>query len=396
MELRPPSTDTRPLRRTSRLSTPSDLPMSRVERRRLEREREAKRQALLAKIEKARREGSPLRESVDDVAPVEPTPVLAAVSTVPEPEVCEELAAVELVAAEPVAIEPAAAEPAAAETEPVESRRVDTQILTLVPQTAPEITSLRRASRPTRYLQAAAAVLVLGMGMSLPYLFTPNAQAEAETATSVVLSERTVEQPSALAPSLALDPVSRARSTYEQAAEQAQQRPAGMCPVDGASSISSAFENTADIIIYPMAKGTYHITSPYGWRSDPFTAERSFHLGVDMAGPRNTPIYAAADGVVLHAGAGIEGRSNNVIVIEHNVKGEKFYTWYVHMYDDGVYVKEGQHVKAGQIIAGVGSNGYSTGPHLHFEVHNADNKTVDPITFLRAHKALDVSKLCNK
>ncbi|WP_336770219.1 peptidoglycan DD-metalloendopeptidase family protein [Bacillus bombysepticus] len=115
----------------------------------------------------------------------------------------------------------------------------------------------------------------------------------------------------------------------------------------------------------PLKAGSYRISSPYGYRSDPFTGERWFHNGMDYAAPVSTPIYAAADGEVLYSGKA--SGFGHWIVIAHN---NGLYTIYGHMYGDQLYAKVGQKVKRGQHIAGVGSDGQSTGPHLHFSVAN--------------------------
>lgn len=177
---------------------------------------------------------------------------------------------------------------------------------------------------------------------------------------------------------------------------------AAQCGVrSSANSLVSAFAADENLVVHPMAKGTFRVTSPFGWRSDPFTGLSSFHLGVDYAGPIGTPIYAMADGEVIYAGEGIEGRSSNVVVVSHEINGEKYSTWYVHMYADGVYVKKGEKVRAGQLIAGVGSEGHSTGPHLHFEVHKGhelygvkQEDILDPEVALVDLGAIDVSELC--
>lgn len=135
-------------------------------------------------------------------------------------------------------------------------------------------------------------------------------------------------------------------------------------------------------VVQPMQEGTYRNTSVYGPRWG------SFHTGTDYAAPLGTPIHAIADGDVIWAGDGRDGRSGKLIIIHHVIDGQDVYSWYGHMYTDGVYVAEGDHVTAGQLIAGVGSNGRSTGPHLHFEIHTGElGNAVDPLIFLAAAEA---------
>lgn len=145
----------------------------------------------------------------------------------------------------------------------------------------------------------------------------------------------------------------------------------------------------------PLQQGVYRLTSAFGYRVDPIYGDVSMHAGQDFAAPMGTPIHAVADGVVTHAGAGIQGRSSNLIIVKHEIGGKTYYTWYIHMYDNGVLVKKGDKVKAGQTIGLVGSNGNSTGPHLHLEVHSAADKLMDPVAFLKSHGAQDPTKLCN-
>lgn len=103
------------------------------------------------------------------------------------------------------------------------------------------------------------------------------------------------------------------------------------------------------------------ITSYFGTRSDPITGEFSTHGGTDIAAPQGTPILAAADGTVVaatwHNGYGY------YVKIKHN---NTYSTLYGHCSE--LHVSAGQKVKQGQLIAKVGSTGYSTGPHLHYEV----------------------------
>lgn len=108
------------------------------------------------------------------------------------------------------------------------------------------------------------------------------------------------------------------------------------------------------------------------------------HAGEDLAAPADTPILAAADGVVSHVSCSSwRGRSPCNILIDHGVddQGRTVQTLYNHMYPEDVYVQVGQEVAAGEKIAGVGTNGRSTGNHLHFEVW-IEGSPVDPQTFM--------------
>jgi murein DD-endopeptidase MepM/ murein hydrolase activator NlpD len=103
------------------------------------------------------------------------------------------------------------------------------------------------------------------------------------------------------------------------------------------------------------------------------------HWGIDLAAPKLTPEYAAEDGVVLRAGAA-SGFGQAVYIL--GVSGDV--TVYGHM--EKIEVSAGDVVSAGDTIALEGSRGQSTGPHLHFEVHQGgmDGKRIDPVTWLRA------------
>jgi murein DD-endopeptidase MepM/ murein hydrolase activator NlpD len=105
----------------------------------------------------------------------------------------------------------------------------------------------------------------------------------------------------------------------------------------------------------------------------------TFHYGIDFAAPMHTPEYAAADGVVIRAGAA-SGFGLAVYILHDS--GDV--TVYGHM--DKILVSAGQVVQAGQTIALLGMRGESTGPHLHFEVHQGgmDGTRIDPLPWLRA------------
>lgn len=117
------------------------------------------------------------------------------------------------------------------------------------------------------------------------------------------------------------------------------------------------------------------ITSPFGWRSNPFGGSPDFHPGLDIGVPMHTTVRAAADGTVIMAQW--YGGYGNFVLIDN---GGGISTGYGHL--SGFYVSKGQHVVRGQPIASSGSTGWSTGPHVHFEVRK-NGKPVDPSPYLR-------------
>jgi murein DD-endopeptidase MepM/ murein hydrolase activator NlpD len=140
---------------------------------------------------------------------------------------------------------------------------------------------------------------------------------------------------------------------------------------------------TTGKLLWPIPYAT--ITQGFGPTPYAFEAAYAgfphFHTGVDLAVPLGTPVFAAADGVVVDArgmtdGAGALVGYGNYVVIQHDA-GLK--TLYGHLLAIGV--REGDVVKRGQLIGLVGSTGNSTGPHTHFEVR-IDNSPVDPMQML--------------
>ncbi len=121
------------------------------------------------------------------------------------------------------------------------------------------------------------------------------------------------------------------------------------------------------------------ITQPFGPSSYPFEPPYGgyahFHTGLDLAGPRGTPIVAAADGVVAVAEVSTVGYGDHIILAH----ADGLLTLYGHL--DVMLVQPGQIVKAGQVIGLMGSTGNSTGPHCHFEVR-INGQPVDPRPFL--------------
>ncbi len=117
-------------------------------------------------------------------------------------------------------------------------------------------------------------------------------------------------------------------------------------------------------------------SSPFGWRNHPLRRQREFHTGLDFRGPIGTPIYATADGVVELVRPNRTVGFGNLITLSHSYG---FKTLYAHL--DRMIVNQGQFVQKGQLIGYLGNTGYSTGPHLHYEVRYL-NRPLDPKNFV--------------
>ena len=109
-------------------------------------------------------------------------------------------------------------------------------------------------------------------------------------------------------------------------------------------------------------KGTYFMSSGYGYRTDPVYGGQAFHRGQDFAARIGTPVYATGDGVVELVEFQFRGYGNEVI-INH---GYGYQTLYAHL--NTIEVQKGMKVQRGERIGTVGRTGKATGPHLHYEV----------------------------
>lgn len=116
------------------------------------------------------------------------------------------------------------------------------------------------------------------------------------------------------------------------------------------------------------------VTSPYGYRKDPFTKKLSFHRGIDIAGKLGDPVYAAAGGIV--DSVGYDKLHGHNIIVEHT---QGLRTWYMHLNSSDV--RKGEPVDKGQPIGKLGTTGRSTGPHLHYEVL-IGGRSSDPSPYL--------------
>ena len=137
---------------------------------------------------------------------------------------------------------------------------------------------------------------------------------------------------------------------------------------------NSGTENRKDssLPVWPLEA---RVSSSFGLRKDPFTGQRKFHDGIDLAAQEGTDVKAVMAGRVQITDD--QKGYGRVVVLDH---GHGFTTLYAHNRD--ITVKAGDWVTKGSTIAKVGSTGRSTGPHLHFEVKK-DGKNLDPESFLK-------------
>ncbi|MGQ0569551.1 MAG: murein hydrolase activator EnvC family protein [Armatimonadota bacterium] len=113
------------------------------------------------------------------------------------------------------------------------------------------------------------------------------------------------------------------------------------------------------------------MTSRFGFRVHPIFSRRHFHTGVDISARFHAPVRAASDGTVLFAGW--YGGYGKLVVLDH---GQGLSTLYGHL--STILVRPGQRITRNQVVGRVGSTGYSTGPHLHYEVRQ-NGRPVDPL-----------------
>ncbi|WP_050761679.1 M23 family metallopeptidase [Beutenbergia cavernae] len=208
----------------------------------------------------------------------------------------------------------------------------------------------------------------------------------ATASASSLAAAATPDEPSADS-TLGADQLAQARAVVS--ASRSAGRGEVVCSATGTegNGALAAIDAAAVVdVVMPLQDGTYRVTSQFGYRWG------GTHEGVDYAAPSGTPIHAVAGGEVIYTGGGKEGRSGQLVIIEHDFDGQKVWSWYVHMYPSGVYVSEGDQVLAGDVIGAVGSYGNSTGPHLHLEIHVDDElSTVDPPSWLAEHDAMTMT-----
>lgn len=147
------------------------------------------------------------------------------------------------------------------------------------------------------------------------------------------------------------------------------------------------------MFINPIRGG--YLTSPFGHRTKPYTG---FHQGIDIALQPNTnvPILASASGVVIRVGS--LGTYGNIVIIRHLINNKYMETLYAHLANGSIKVEVNQIVKQGEQIAIMGNTGQSTGPHLHFEIHDGRWMTdqpnaVDPRKYIDVYYKEETAKM---
>lgn len=161
----------------------------------------------------------------------------------------------------------------------------------------------------------------------------------------------------------------RAYAELEQDSRNIERMIQQMQNTGGSRARGSAVASGA--LMWPISG---EITSPFGWRVHPVFGTQKFHTGIDIAADYGDAVVAADSGVVIHADW--YGGYGKAVIIDH---GNGVQTLYAH--NSELLVSEGQAVRKGQVISHAGSTGYSTGPHVHFEVRRNGTPT-DPLGYL--------------
>ncbi len=182
--------------------------------------------------------------------------------------------------------------------------------------------------------------------------------------------ENTIRQNKAM-----IEKIQKDKRTYERTERELKRLS------DNLTSIISKSTKDSGVVVgtgFLLPVQGARISSPYGYRVHPIFKTKIFHTGIDYAVPYGTPIKASNSGKVIYSGW--YGGYGKVVIIDHgSCTGAPTTTLYAHMSKQIVSV--GDNVLRGQVIGYVGSTGYSTGPHVHFEVR-INGKHQNPNKFL--------------
>jgi murein DD-endopeptidase MepM/ murein hydrolase activator NlpD len=207
-------------------------------------------------------------------------------------------------------------------------------------------------------------------------------KAEAEAAAAAAAAKAAAEK--AAAEKAAAERASAQRAAAETATAQSDSTDAKTGSTAAEAKSPTATEAATEAAAAPKSRdGEMHwplpgyttLSSTFGTRVHPVTKTVKSHTGIDLPAPTGTGIQAAKDGTVIIAG--VQSGYGNTVVIDH---GGGITTLYGHC--SKLLVKAGQKVKAGAVIAKVGSTGVSTGPHLHFEVRKTGSP-VQPLNYFQ-------------
>ncbi len=256
-------------------------------------------------------------------------------------------------------------------------------------------TSSRQAATAEAQVQAGRAERVRALGAAREAATAARERystlaAESDHLAAVLRARAAVQAAARAAAARAAASAAAARAAAAHAAAQAAARgqaarssPSPAPPVPPVPPVPSAQQPDAQALPAPgSAPGIGGFVMPvqgsfssgFGPRVDPLTGVQGFHPGQDIAAPTGTPIVAATSGEVAYAGW--EQGYGNFTCID---RGDGLATCYGHQ--SAILVSVGQSVQAGQLIGRVGTTGWSTGPHLHFEVR-LDGTPVDPVPYL--------------
>mgnify|MGYP004598757993 FL=1 len=165
------------------------------------------------------------------------------------------------------------------------------------------------------------------------------------------------------------------RKTYERAERELARQSASIQSMIARNRGRSTVRITSTGFMRPIGG---RITSPFGWRTHPIFNSRTFHSGVDIAGPNHGSIHASNSGKVIYSGW--YGGYGKVVILDHGVvNGKPTTTLYAHM--SSIKVGQGQFVHKGDVVGYEGTTGYSTGPHVHFEVR-INGKPNNPLNYI--------------
>ena len=295
-------------------------------------------------------------------------------------------------AAKKTVAEPEASAESSVETEPDTDEQVpasSSETVAHIDEEAPASSSSKRRRNVHPVGYALRALLVLGLaGTTIAVPMTGRVGSDSSLSVPARAFGASVGGPSwavssALPQATALDGTLTANSRAKAKAPVSITGCASGNGADGNRNVRVV----ADTIYWPLPEGTYTITSPFTMRISPVSGQLLAHEGIDMAAPLDTPITSVYGGVVEEVAE--NSRSGAYVQIKHTKSdGTVFHSAYLHQYMNKIKVKVGDTVTAGQVIGAVGNNGWSTGPHLHFEIHDSSDTPVDPEAWMQTNKAV--------